>query len=71
MVCDSYEVNAKTVEYKKTIQSPPPEKDEEATGVSTSDAGKAPQTITMAMGKIVPKTVLEQRVSALGVNHIF
>eukprot|EP00808_Paulinella_micropora_P003960 g24148.t1 len=63
-----YEVNAKTVEYKKTIQSPPPEKDEEGTAVSTSDAGKAPSTITMAMGKIVPKTVLEQRVSALGVH---
>eukprot|EP00457_Paulinella_chromatophora_P001155 gb/GEZN01001157.1/.p1 GENE.gb/GEZN01001157.1/~~gb/GEZN01001157.1/.p1 ORF type:complete len:668 (-),score=71.98 gb/GEZN01001157.1/:637-2640(-) len=63
-----YEVTAKSVEYKKTVQSPPPEKDEEAAGVSTSDAGKAPQTLVMAMGKIVPKTVLEQRVSSLGVH---
>eukprot|EP00808_Paulinella_micropora_P029033 g8457.t1 len=96
MVCDSYEVAAKSVEYMKKIQSPPPKKgtctartsvtyfflsilnkihydyalDEEAAGVSTSDPIKAPKSITMALGKIVPKSVVEQRVSSLMVNHI-
>eukprot|EP00457_Paulinella_chromatophora_P003047 gb/GEZN01003052.1/.p1 GENE.gb/GEZN01003052.1/~~gb/GEZN01003052.1/.p1 ORF type:complete len:662 (-),score=68.43 gb/GEZN01003052.1/:227-2212(-) len=66
-----YEVTAKSVEYEKRIVSPPPEKDlsEGGPGVSTAtDAGKAPQTLVMAMGKIMPKAVVEQRVSALGVH---